>query len=95
MLLLLYLLFFVNLPNKKIIKRTRIFFNLGNKIGSTSPQEQQVIVKAPTTINMENLTKLLSVGFKLSVLQGVDPNMNNVVAAGNFALPSLNTSFTS
>jgi AP-2 complex subunit alpha len=46
---------------------------------------QQTVIKSPRDIDLAWLTKLLSAGLRLSVLSGVDPNLNNVVAAGAFA----------
>lgn len=67
------------------------FFQFWNKVGANAPLEQQAIVKSPGALNMEWLTKLLGTGFHLAVLQGVDPNMNNVVCSGSFNTTNVQT----
>jgi len=51
-----------------------------------APLEHVAIVKFtnPKNSEMAFLSKLISTGFKLAVLQAVDPNVNNLVAAGTF-----------
>jgi len=50
----------------------------------TPPLSVHTIIKSPRPIDISWLSKLLSSGFRMAVLQGVDPNMNNLVAAGTF-----------
>lgn len=45
---------------------------------------QQTIIKSPRPVDIAWVSKVLSTGFRLAVLQGVDPNTNNLVAAGTF-----------
>lgn len=59
-----------------------IFFQQWKQI-ENSPLSEQSIIKSSRAIDMQWLSKVISSGFKLHVLQGVDPNINNLVAAGN------------
>lgn len=51
-----------------------------------APLEHVAVVKFtnPKHLDPTFLTKLISTGFHLAVLAGVDPNVNNLVAAGTF-----------
>jgi len=51
-------------------------------MGENPPLTEQAIVKALRPIDMTLLSKLLTVGFRCAVLQGVDPNVNNMVGSG-------------
>lgn len=42
----------------------------------------------PKNLDPAFLAKVINTGFKLSVLVGVDPNVNNLVAAGTFCSTS-------
>eukprot|EP01114_Cavostelium_apophysatum_P019630 TRINITY_DN6382_c0_g1_i1.p1 TRINITY_DN6382_c0_g1~~TRINITY_DN6382_c0_g1_i1.p1 ORF type:complete len:964 (-),score=261.68 TRINITY_DN6382_c0_g1_i1:12-2903(-) len=59
------------------------FFQQWKTLGETAPLSEQVIIKSPRPVDIPWLSKLLTTGFHLHVLQGVDPNINNVVAAGS------------
>jgi AP-2 complex subunit alpha len=60
------------------------------KMYENPPQSETVIVKSNGPIDIASLNKLLSTGFHFTVLQGVDPNANNVVATSNFKTQSQN-----
>jgi len=49
---------------------------------------EQAIIKSPRPVDMAWLSKLLTNGCRMAVLQGVDPNTNNIVAAGYFSTSS-------
>eukprot|EP01118_Nematostelium_gracile_P009612 TRINITY_DN3251_c0_g5_i1.p1 TRINITY_DN3251_c0_g5~~TRINITY_DN3251_c0_g5_i1.p1 ORF type:complete len:1030 (+),score=309.97 TRINITY_DN3251_c0_g5_i1:73-3090(+) len=53
------------------------------KMYENPPQAETVIVKSNSPVDVGNLNKLLANGFHFAVLQGVDPNQNNVVACSN------------
>jgi len=60
------------------------FFSRWKQIEGT-PLSEQIIVKSGTgTIDIPTVSKLLSGGFHFGILQGVDPNANNIVGAANF-----------
>lgn len=46
------------------------------------PYEHQSIFKASRAIDLPAITNLLVSGLHFAVLEGVDPNRNNIVAAG-------------
>jgi len=48
------------------------------------PQEQQTVVKATGSVDLTAIAKSLSTYFHVAILKGVDPNVNNLVAAGTF-----------
>jgi AP-2 complex subunit alpha len=64
------------------------FFSNWKQIGETPPLCEQMVVKSPRPIDMTWLQKLVNVGCRFAVLQGVDPNVNNLVAAGNVTTSS-------
>ncbi len=45
-------------------------------------QEVQEVFKAALSINVPNISKLLSIGLRLAVLSDVDTNVNNIVCSG-------------
>ena len=47
------------------------------------PLEQQVVIQLPRPVDMSALAALFA-GNRFAVLKGVDPNANNLVAAGAF-----------
>jgi AP-2 complex subunit alpha len=59
------------------------FFHRWRQI-SAAPLEAQAIVKSLRPIDLAYVGKIFSTGFHLAVLAGVDPNTNNLVAAGTF-----------
>jgi len=59
------------------------FFLQWNSIHGKNLEEQQVI-KAIKPIDIAANVKMFSTGLKFAVLQNVDPNPNNIVAAGKF-----------
>jgi len=59
------------------------FFLQWNSIHGKNLEEQQV-VKAIKPIDIAANVKMFSTGLKFAVLQNVDPNPNNIVAAGKF-----------
>jgi AP-2 complex subunit alpha len=64
------------------------FFNRWKQVEGP-PLGEQLILKSPTgAIDIASTSKLLSDGFHFAVLQGVDPNANNIVAAANFRTSS-------
>ena len=60
------------------------FFQQWKLIAPGPPLEQQSVIKANGTIDLTAIGKSLSNVFHLQVLKGVDPNVNNLVAAGLF-----------
>ena len=58
------------------------FFQHWKQITAGPPLELQSVVKAPGPIDMNVLNKTIATVFRLTVLKGVDPNVNNLVAAG-------------
>jgi len=50
----------------------------------TIPTEYQELFKSLTPIQPQSIINLLSVGLHLNVLQNIDPNPYNIVAAGTF-----------
>jgi len=58
------------------------------KLIENSPQSEQAIVKSARPVDIPWLSKILSNGFHFAVLQGVDPNANNVVAVATFTYAS-------
>jgi AP-2 complex subunit alpha len=58
------------------------FFQNWKQITAGPPLELQSVVKAPSPIDMNSLNKMIASVFRLTVLKGVDPNVNNLVAAG-------------
>lgn len=53
--------------------------NWGNK-----PLEGQEVFKAGKPIELAWVTKVINDGLHINVLKGVDPSINNIVAAGTF-----------
>jgi AP-2 complex subunit alpha len=51
---------------------------------STKPLEQQEVFKAGKPIEIAWVNKVINDGLHIGVLKGVDPSINNIVAAGNF-----------
>lgn len=66
------------------------FFQQWKQIGENAPLSEQTIVKSSKPIDIQWLTKIITNGFRMAVLQGVDPNVNNLVAAGSVFVPSGN-----
>jgi len=68
------------------------FFNQW-KVVEQPPLAEQIIVKAGSVGFADTLalSKLFSTGFRFAVLQGVDPNANNLVAAGTFRSTTMQT----
>jgi len=64
------------------------FFQYWKQVAPGPPLEQQSVVKSPSAIDLVALGKSLSLTFRFSILKGVDPNINNLVAAGNFTSSS-------
>jgi AP-2 complex subunit alpha len=60
------------------------FFNYWKQVPQSAPLEQQSVVKANNTIDMASLSKNLVSLLHVAILKGVDPNINNIVAAGTF-----------
>lgn len=61
------------------------FFQQWNAIPKDSPQEvARVFRQAPDYVDIENVKNLLRTGFNMSILEGVDPSPQNVVATGTF-----------
>jgi len=53
------------------------------KVYSGAGLDSQVVLKA-FSVDLNYIRNLLSAGFQMGVLQGVDPNPNNIVASANF-----------
>ncbi len=51
----------------------------------TANLSQQAIIQVGE-VDLAKITKLLGTGMRLAVLNGVDPNTNNLVASGTFHL---------
>lgn len=51
---------------------------------STKPLEGQEVFKAGKPIDLAWVSKVINDGLRINVLKGVDPSINNVVAAGTF-----------
>jgi len=51
---------------------------------STKPLEQQEVFKAGKPVDIAWVTKVIHEGLHINVLKGVDPSINNIVAAGGF-----------
>lgn len=58
------------------------FFGLWKKLAGP-PYEHQSVFKAGATIDMPGITHVLSSGLHVGVLSAIDPNVNNLVAAGS------------
>eukprot|EP01113_Clastostelium_recurvatum_P008019 TRINITY_DN1375_c0_g1_i2.p1 TRINITY_DN1375_c0_g1~~TRINITY_DN1375_c0_g1_i2.p1 ORF type:complete len:1036 (+),score=302.77 TRINITY_DN1375_c0_g1_i2:111-3218(+) len=59
------------------------FFNQWKQY-TGKPYETQEVIKSPRPIDLTWITKVLQDGMHLAVLKGVDPSINNLVAAGTF-----------
>jgi AP-2 complex subunit alpha len=64
------------------------FFGMWAQI-KEAPAAYQEVFPAAQVINMPMVQKLVSQGFNFQVLAGLDPNPNNLVAAGTFTCASL------
>jgi len=73
--------------NEPTSMQAPIFFQQW-KLIEGSPLAEQAIIKSSRPVDLPWVTKVLSTGFRLGVLQGVDPNVNNLVATGNFVTPN-------
>lgn len=67
------------------IADSKTFFFRWNAIQKGEPLEKQEIFKPQSgSVNVDSVRSLLSSGFHLNILGNVDPNSNNIVAAGTF-----------
>jgi len=69
------------------------FFQQWKQLDTPGPHNTQSVVKSTRPVDIPAVSKVLTSGLKFTLLNNVDPNMNNIVGTGNFATPTGRTPF--
>jgi len=69
------------------------FFQQWKNLDSNGPHNIQTVVKSSRPVDITAVSKLMITGMKITLLNNVDPNLNNIVGCGNYATPTGKTPF--